>query len=53
MGKTSVVTASARTLAPQEISGEVLEEKYAKGNEKTATDVRRRVARALAQAELP
>ncbi|MBK8018934.1 MAG: adenosylcobalamin-dependent ribonucleoside-diphosphate reductase [Betaproteobacteria bacterium] len=54
MGKTGVVTAaSVKTLAPQEISGEVLEEKYAKGNEKTATDVRRRVARALAQAELP
>lgn len=35
----------------QPISGEVLIEKYAKGEERTAADVRRRVARALAEIE--
>src|SRR5262245_37538823 len=43
-----------KALAPlpeQEISGEVLVEKYAKGQEHTVEDVRRRVARALAMAE--
>ncbi len=41
----------ASTLAPQEISGEVLIEKYAKGDEQTVAEVRRRVARALAAIE--
>ncbi|MFZ2627724.1 MAG: adenosylcobalamin-dependent ribonucleoside-diphosphate reductase, partial [Rugosibacter sp.] len=36
---------------PQEISGEVLIEKYAKGNERTVHEVRARVARALAAVE--
>jgi ribonucleoside-diphosphate reductase alpha chain len=39
------------TLAEQDISGEVLLEKYAKGEEASAADVRRRVARALAAVE--
>lgn len=39
------------TLPPQDISTEVLLEKYAKGEEATAADVRERVARALAEAE--
>ena len=38
-------------LPPQAISAEVLAEKYAKGDETTPDDVRRRVARALAAAE--
>jgi ribonucleoside-diphosphate reductase alpha chain len=41
----------ASTLSAQPISEEVLLEKYAKGDERSATDVHRRVARALAQAE--
>ncbi|NMG74757.1 adenosylcobalamin-dependent ribonucleoside-diphosphate reductase [Aromatoleum diolicum] len=43
--------ADASTLAPQEISGEVLLEKYAKGDEQTVGAVRARVARALAAVE--
>ena len=39
------------SLPPQPISAEVLAEKYAKGDETTLDDVRRRVARALAAAE--
>ena len=47
---------SARTVATlpsQPISAEVLLEKYAKGDERNAADVRARVARALAAAEAP
>lgn len=42
---------TAATLAPQAISEEVLREKYAKGDERSVDDVRRRVARALAAVE--
>ncbi|HEX8739038.1 MAG TPA: LAGLIDADG family homing endonuclease [Casimicrobiaceae bacterium] len=40
-------------LSPQTISTEVLLEKYAKGDERSIDDVRRRVARALAAVEAP
>src|SRR5690606_6560785 len=40
-------------LPEQEVTLDVLREKYAKGDEKTAHDVRRRVARGLAQVEDP
>jgi ribonucleoside-diphosphate reductase alpha chain len=51
MNQTVTHNDATQGLAPQEISGEVLQEKYAKGTETTASEVRRRVARALAQAE--
>jgi ribonucleoside-diphosphate reductase alpha chain len=41
------------TLPTQLITEEVLLEKYAKGEERSADDIRRRVARALAQVEAP
>ena len=44
---------ASHPLPAQAISEEVLLEKYAKGDEKTLADVRRRVARALAAAEAP
>ena len=49
--KQSEKTEALAPLPEQEISGEVLVEKYAKGQERTVEDVRRRVARALAMAE--
>jgi len=45
--------ANRAALPSQSISGEVLLEKYAKGDEHTIDDVRRRVARALAAVEAP
>ena len=42
---------TVNSLAAQEISDEVLIEKYAKGNERTVHEVRQRVARALASIE--
>src|SRR5574340_1243076 len=47
----SGIRADASNLAAQEISGEVLVEKYAKGNEASVAEVRTRVARALAAVE--
>ena len=41
------------TLTPQQISEEVLLEKYSKGTEKTILEVNQRVAKALAKAEAP
>ena len=41
----------SKTPPPQDISAEVLMEKYAKGGESTVQDVQRRVARALAAVE--
>lgn len=45
--------APAASLPAQDISAEVLLEKYAKGDEKTLDELRLRVARALAEAEAP
>ncbi len=49
----SAPSPSIGNLPPQPISAEVLLEKYAKGDERTADAVNARVARALAQAEAP
>ncbi|HLO95353.1 MAG TPA: hypothetical protein VK195_13655, partial [Burkholderiaceae bacterium] len=48
-----VPLAAAASLPAQDISAEVLLEKYAKGDEQTLDELRARVARALAQAEVP
>ena len=45
------VATGAESLPAQPISAEVLAEKYAKGDDLTLDDVRRRVARALAAVE--
>ncbi|HEY5638099.1 MAG TPA: adenosylcobalamin-dependent ribonucleoside-diphosphate reductase [Burkholderiales bacterium] len=47
----TVATATRQALPEQEICREALIEKYAKGKETSIHDVRKRVARALAQAE--
>ncbi len=47
----AVTGAALNALKEQEISRDTLIEKYAKGKETSITEVRRRVARALAQAE--
>ncbi|MCB1888610.1 MAG: adenosylcobalamin-dependent ribonucleoside-diphosphate reductase, partial [Rhodocyclaceae bacterium] len=49
--KSTTIQADASTLEAQEISGEVLIEKYAKGNEQSIAEVRQRVAIALAAIE--
>ena len=49
--QTGPQSVAAEELATQEISRDALIEKYAKGKETTIDEVRRRVARALAQAE--
>ena len=49
----SPLQATADTLPPQDISAEVLLEKYAKDGERSLDEVRARVARALAAAESP
>ena len=52
-GSDDAAAAPAGGLPPQDISVEVLLEKYAKGDEKDLHDVRARVAQALAQPEAP
>ncbi|MDR0702108.1 MAG: adenosylcobalamin-dependent ribonucleoside-diphosphate reductase [Azoarcus sp.] len=47
----TAIEPSVDNLAAQEISAEVLAEKYAKGGEKSVREVRQRVARALAAVE--
>ena len=49
----STGTPVRHALPPQDISTEVLLEKYAKDQETSIDDLNERVARALAQAELP
>jgi ribonucleoside-diphosphate reductase alpha chain len=49
--KNTAQPTEASALAEQEIAGEVLREKYAKGSEQEVGEVRRRVARALASVE--
>ncbi len=51
--QSSLLQAPPAALAAQAISTEVLLEKYAKGDEREIDDVRRRIARALAEAEPP
>jgi len=51
MNESALGATTAAALPEQEISRDTLLEKYAKGKESSITDVRRRVARALAQAE--
>lgn len=51
--KTPERTKPAQALAPQQISEEVLLEKYGKGTERTILDVNQRVAHALAEVEAP
>jgi ribonucleoside-diphosphate reductase alpha chain len=48
-----IATPEPNDLPPQDISTEVLLEKYAKDHETSVDDVNQRVAQALAQAELP
>jgi ribonucleoside-diphosphate reductase alpha chain len=51
MNESALGASTATQLPEQEISRDTLLEKYAKGKESSITDVRRRVARALAQVE--
>jgi ribonucleoside-diphosphate reductase alpha chain len=53
LNEVTMAAPPAAELPAQAISEEVLREKYAKGDERTIDDVRRRVARALAAVERP